>query len=553
MSMNDTSRHSIHGLCLIACLVWSLPGLGQELDTVSIQLKWFHQFQFAGYYAAKEKGFYAEEGLDVNIIQRNPETNPVDDVVAGRAEYGVSDAGLLLYRLQGKPVVLVAQLFQHSPLVFLTLRESGLRTPFDLLGKRVMTDELGFSDAALKAVILNTLGGLDKVQWSEHSYRNQDLLEGRVDAMMAYSSNEPFWFEEQGARVNIIDPRDYGIDFYGDNLFTTLRETRERPERAEKIRRASLKGWKYALEHKEEIVDLILREYNSQQWTRQHLLFEAQQTEKLINSRFIEIGHYERSRVQKIAEIYTELSIAARFDVSEEFYLEGHGPSANLTSEEWAWINDHTVKVGVEEWKPIIFTDNDGRADGVGGAYLDLIVNHTGLKIEIVSDQWDALLQGLKHKQIDLLPATYYTDERATYGLYSKPFFHSREFIYIKAGNTEVRSIDDLATKRIAVVKGYGTIPKLRERYPQATIVETRDLMDSINTVLNGDVDALMEAQLVLDELVKNSAITGLKGISQNVFPPSPLHHFSRIDEPLLQSILQKGLDAITDEEREEV
>jgi PAS domain S-box-containing protein len=528
------------------------PSLAEPLEKVSIKLKWFHQFQFAGYYAAKEKGFYAEEGLDVNLIERNPKTDPVDDVVAGEAEYGITDAGLLLLRLQGKPVVMMAQIFQYSPLVFVSLRESGIRTPTDLLGKRVMTDDLGFSDASLKATVLKTLGHLDKVEWVTHTYRMEDLVEKRVDAMLAYSTNEPFWYKEQGIDVITIDPRDYGIDFYGDNIFTTETEIKLHPDRVEKMRRASLKGWKYALEHKDEIIDLIMRKYNTQKWTREHLQFEAEQTEKIINPRFFEIGHFEPSRYQKIAGIYTELSIADRFTVDSGFYYSATEKRVVLTPEEEKWITNNTVKVGVEQWAPIVFSDLAGNVQGLAGGFLDKVAKSTGLKFEIISDEWDPLLQGLKNKTIDLLPATYYTDERATYGLYTDPYFFMREFVYVKDGNTKVKSINDLADQRIAVVKGYGTIPKIRAKYPNATIVETKDLLTSIDAVLNGDVAALMEAQMAVEQTIKTNSIIGLKGISQNVFKASPVHFFSRNDEPLLQSILQKGLNAISEEERRE-
>ena len=103
-----------------------------QLDKVTIQLKWFHQFQFAGYYAVVEKGFYSEEGLEVELRQRVAGTSHINDVLEDRTQYGVADSGLLWQRLQGKPVVLVAQIFQHSPLVFATLKDSGILTAEDL-------------------------------------------------------------------------------------------------------------------------------------------------------------------------------------------------------------------------------------------------------------------------------------------------------------------------------------------------------------------------------------------------------------------------------------
>ncbi|MBF0369386.1 MAG: transporter substrate-binding domain-containing protein [Magnetococcales bacterium] len=230
----------------------------------------------------------------------------------------------------------------------------------------------------------------------------------------------------------------------------------------------------------------------------------------------------------------------------------GLGRIVSLTESEKRWIEQHRVKVGVEEWAPVVFTKEDGRVGGLAGAYLDLLSERTGLKLEIVSDAWQTLLTGLQEKNIDLLPATYYTDERATYGLYSKPYFFIREFIYVKEGSP-ITAMDDLAKGRIAVVKGYGTIPKLKEKYPQAVIVETQNLMDSISKVLNGEVDAMMEVQMAVEQAIKTNAIIGLKAIIQTEFAASSIHLFSRDDEPLLQSILQKGLDTITEEEEQAI
>jgi len=221
-----------------------------------------------------------------------------------------------------------------------------------------------------------------------------------------------------------------------------------------------------------------------------------------------------------------------------------------LTEEEQAWIKSHTVKVGVEQWPPIVFADRDGKVRGLASGFLELISESTGLKYQVITDKWDPLLNGLKDRKIDLLPATYYTEERATYGLYTEPYFFMKEFVYVKDGSLDVHSIDDLANKRIAVVKGYGTIPKIRAKYPNATIVETNNLMASIDAVLNGDVAALIEAQMAVELAIKSNSILGLKGISQNVFKASPVHFFSRGDEPLLHSILQKGLEAVSEEER---
>ena len=92
--------------------------------------------------------------------------------------------------------------------------------------------------------------------------------------MVAYSTNEPFILDRLGAPYQTFSPRAHGIDFYGDSICTSAQQVKEHPERVRAFTVASLKGWQYALSHKEEIVDLILRRY-SQQKSRDALLFEA--------------------------------------------------------------------------------------------------------------------------------------------------------------------------------------------------------------------------------------------------------------------------------------
>ncbi len=228
-----------------------------KFEKVTLQLKWFHQFQFAGYYAAVEKGFYAEEGLGVVIRERDKAKGHIQSVVDGDADYGVADAGLMVARMGGAPVVLLKQIFQHSPLVLITLKDSDLTSPFELRDKRVMLKSGSHADALFKAMLIDSLGSLEHVKFVQHSFSNKELIAGQIDAMSVYLTDQPIALKQQGVEVNVIDPRDYGIDFYGDNLFTTEQEIRENPERVEKMTRASLKGWQYALEHPDEIIEVV--------------------------------------------------------------------------------------------------------------------------------------------------------------------------------------------------------------------------------------------------------------------------------------------------------
>ena len=273
----------------------------KALEIVKLQLRWKHQFQFAGYYAALEKGFYREAGLDVRLREGEPGKEPIDEVLAGRAEYCTANSEALQARLQGKPLVALAAIFQHSPLVLLALADSGIRTPHDLVGRRVMLAR-GRHDTEFLAMFLREGIRPENLDIVFSTARIDDLIAGRIDAINAYLSNEPFLFRQLGVDVVAINPGNYGIDYYGDVLVTSEAEIEANPERARAMREASLKGWRYAMDHPDEIIDLLLGTYRVPK-SREHLEFEARAVRSLILPDLVEIGHMNPGRWRGVAEV----------------------------------------------------------------------------------------------------------------------------------------------------------------------------------------------------------------------------------------------------------
>lgn len=146
-------------LSLLICLCCGLPLTvwaeeAPEAEFVTIQLRWHHQFQFAGYYAAIEKGFYADEGLHVLWREYEPGKDRIAPVLDGWAQYGVGDPSLLILRAQGEPVVVLAQIFQHSPSVLISLGKSDIVRADGLVGKKVMLTLDDIGDVSIRAMIL---------------------------------------------------------------------------------------------------------------------------------------------------------------------------------------------------------------------------------------------------------------------------------------------------------------------------------------------------------------------------------------------------------------
>jgi ABC-type nitrate/sulfonate/bicarbonate transport system substrate-binding protein len=243
-------------LFMATCLFLLASHPAAALDQVSMQLKWKHQFQFAGYYAALEQGFYRDVGLDVSIREGGPDIDVTDTVAAGKADFGVCSANVLRDWRVGRRLVVLAAVFQHSPAIILVPRRADISTVSELRGRTLM-DTPGSDEIA--AMLKHEGVDYNALPRIAHQGDPRDLLAGKADAMVAYSTNEPFVLERLGAAYRTFSPSTYGIDFYGDNLCTSEAEAKVHPERVAAFRAASLKGWAYAIAHKDATVDLILQ------------------------------------------------------------------------------------------------------------------------------------------------------------------------------------------------------------------------------------------------------------------------------------------------------
>ncbi len=327
--VSSTMRHKLRIYSTLATLLVSLlvtcstlvRSDDQVLQCVTLQLKWTHAFQFAGYYAAAEKGYYRQAGLDVKILEATPGTDPLQNVLSGKAQYGVGTSSLILARQAGKPVVALAVIFQHSPYVLIARQESATQGLHNIVGRRVMlepqSDEL---IAYLKAEGIP----VDRIHRVEHSYDPKDLIDGNVFAIAGYVTNQPYYLNRAHVPYQIYTPRSAGIDFYGDNLFTTEAELKDHPARVKSFRSASLKGWQYAMMHKKEIADLILSKY-SKHHSRDYYWFEARQMDSLMSTDLVEIGYMYPGRWKHIADTYADIGMMKR-DVDLTGFLYNPNP-----------------------------------------------------------------------------------------------------------------------------------------------------------------------------------------------------------------------------------
>lgn len=305
------------------------------LKKVTIQLKWHHQFQFAGYYAAQAQGFYRKAGLDVHLQEGTPSKRSLETVLSGKADFGVTDCDVLLARMQGKPVVVCAAVFQHSPYIMLSLARNGITKPSDLVGKRMMV-ATNQGEAEVRAMIMREGLPAHRIQFVPHTWNNNDLLDGRVDAISAYSTVEPTQLRQLGEKPSFIRFSDYGVDFYGDTLFTTEALVKKDRALVRSFVEASLAGWNYAMAHPEEMIERILLMPGVQERgiRRENLEVEAREMLPLIQADLVEVGHMNAGRWERIAESFVETGIVSEVANLKGFIFEP-SVSTDLTPLFW--------------------------------------------------------------------------------------------------------------------------------------------------------------------------------------------------------------------------
>lgn len=308
---------------------------------ITLQLKWVHAFQFAGYYAAVEQGYYRAAGLDVELLEGQPGIDVVKQVVTAKADFGVGTSSLLLARGAGQPVVALAAIFQHSPQVLIVRGNAPGQSVHDLAGKRVMLES---QSEELQAYLQQS--GLQPSDYTAipHSFQVQDLIDGKVDAISAYLSNEVFLLQQAHFAHQIYTPRSAGIDFYGDNLFTSERFLHDHPEQVAAFVAASLKGWRYAVDHPDKVIAWILKTYPGHN-TPEFLAFEAEQSRALIRNDLVELGYMHAGRWRHIADIYANMGfLPAHWPLEGFLYQPSDGNRLHLP---YQWIVGIALIIGL--------------------------------------------------------------------------------------------------------------------------------------------------------------------------------------------------------------
>jgi len=267
---------------VVAAALVAGSAAAQELTKASLRLKWLASAQFVGYYVAKDKGWYAEEGIDLTINPGGPNIIGENMVAAGTDTFGHAGgaATLLQARSKNLPLVGIAMLFQETPYRFVALPESGITTFKDLEGKTVSTWFTG-PQFMLQGLLKSQGISPDDVNIQAQAASMVPFTEGEVDvATVTLYSELPVLRREGVTDLVVFNPAEMGVNLPNEVIIVNEETAKDNPELVQGFLDASLRGWTYALAHPEEAIDILMKSLPG--GNRVHQEDEIEQLPKLL-------------------------------------------------------------------------------------------------------------------------------------------------------------------------------------------------------------------------------------------------------------------------------
>jgi NitT/TauT family transport system substrate-binding protein len=298
------------GAIAVAALVFASTATAQTPDKVRLQIKWVPQAQFAGYFVALDKGYYADENLDVTILPGGPDIVGEQQVINGQADFGVDwVASFLAFRDKGLPLVDVAQVYQSSGLLLVSKKSANISSPEDLKGKNVGV-WYGGNEFEFLALMDKLKYDPDKdLNVIKQGFTMDPFLQGQMDAASAMTYNEYQIVLESGVSpddLNVISYNDQGVGMLEDNLFTTADMVQNNPDVVQRFVRASMKGWQSAIDDQAGAVNIVMAHVEPGSTTADHQARMMSEVAKLVLPQGMspdQIGVMDAGRFQTTADI----------------------------------------------------------------------------------------------------------------------------------------------------------------------------------------------------------------------------------------------------------
>lgn len=235
------------------------------LTKITVRLQWLHGAEFAGMYVAREKNYYKDAGLEVDLKEEEDGLDINKEVFNGVVDYGVSTPlEVILSRNKGHLVKSIAAIYQTSPYVIAATKSSNINNLADFKGK-ILGALGGNNEANVTYKALLIAGGLTQ---SDAVIKNVDfdavkvLKDHDADTADIYRTDQTFLLDQAKVEYTLVYPERYGLNTYGDMLVASDKKISENPEQTQAFVTATLKGWQYAIDHQDETLSILTKYEN---------------------------------------------------------------------------------------------------------------------------------------------------------------------------------------------------------------------------------------------------------------------------------------------------
>ncbi len=520
----------------------------ENLKKVTLQLSWFDQFQFAGYYMAKEKGFYKELGLDVEI---KPFAFGIDipkEVSDGNVDFAVGRETLILERTKDRDIVALYSLFQATPLILISTKKSQINNVKDFENKRVMTTIDDSSEVSLKAMMISKKVKIEDLKFIKHSHNIDDLINNKTDVISAYISKAPFELNKKNIQYNIFDPKKFGFDMYSDMLYTSENLISSDLNTVLLFKKASLKGWEYAFSNIEESSEFLYKNKNSQKLLVEELIYEGKELKKLAYFNTANLGEIKKDKIQRIYDLYNLMGLIDKPVDLEKFVFDLNNlKDLTFSSSELEYLEkkDDLRMCVIPNAMPYSDIKND-KYIGFVADYMALIENKIKKPIRVVeTSSWKESLDFIRTGKCDLLPSAVWNKQRDDEFSFTKPYLNIPFVLMTKSSNSFIDNLSSLKNKRISIIENYAILNILKNKYKEVEFVEVKDIDEGLNKVLNGETYGHIDAVFTAWHKLQTKYLTKISitaKLNENVDIS-----IATIHDNVLYSIFQKAVLSIDD------
>jgi polar amino acid transport system substrate-binding protein len=511
---------------------------------IVLKLRWKHSFQFAGYYMAKEKGFYKKAGLDVEIQELKNGESVVGEVLYNKADFGIGGSSLIYSKLLGNPIKILIPVFKNSPLALLTTNKD-IKSIKDIKEKSIMASPTSLQNISLLSMLQISDIKPNDINIKENVFNVDDILKNKADLYTVFLSNQPYYLKEKNIPYTVFDPSKYGLDFYGDILFTSKNKAIKSQKTVQAFINATKKGWKYALSHISETIRVIKEKYNTQNFSTKALTYQAGVFKDIVSKDFI----FDRQKIMEAERLYKVLFKNSNSIDYENFIFNPF--IAN--DKEKNFIKTHKIIcISTGNWAPFNLMKN-GKLVGIALDYWHIVKKRLGLEGECkTAENFTQVLNAIKDKKADITASTTNTKEREKYAVFSKPYAKFPVVIVTRNSVGFVPDIKSIKNKLFALPKDYTFSKILLRDYPGINYVEVKNIDQALEYVSKGKADVAVGILPVVAYKINDLKYTNLK-ISGTAKYTFPVRFMIRKDYRILAPMINRVIDSIKESEKEKI